>query len=219
MLRSLNIIDTEKILAAYPPSNYFSEKPKSLMALELFEREKLFFDGAAPKSVYILLSGSAMLAVHSETGEKRTLCILKAPSVFGELELLNVLPQAVEVTAIERCRFYSVSCEEAKSLMESDTAFLRCLLEAVARRSSVLSERVLRMSNGSLRSRLADFILESQKDGVYSATDRFAADYLGASERRVRSIMAEFRRIGVLKKQGRQDEIADIGVLGEIAGS
>ena len=216
-MRALSTPEMIELVAAHPLKDYFACEPVSLMASELPKGEKLFFDGDAPKRIYLMLSGSAVLSVHSRSGEKRALCILRAPSAFGELEMLNVLSQTVEVTALETCFFYSVSREEAKGLLESDAAFLRFLLDAVARRSSVLSERLLRMSNGSLRSRLAAFILDSHRAGVYSVTDRFAADYLGASERRVRSIMAEFRNIGALKKQGRMDEISDHEVLSRIA--
>jgi len=216
-MRSLSTPEMIELVAAHPLKDYFACEPVSLMASELPKGEKLFFDGDAPKRIYLMLSGAAVLAVHSRSGEKRALCILRAPSAFGELEMLNVLPQTVEVTALETCLFYSVSCEEAEDLAESDAAFLRFLLEAVARRSSVLSERLLRISIGSLRSRLAAFILDSHRAGVYSVTDRFAADYLGASERRVRSIMAEFRNIGALNKQGRTDEISDFEILNGIA--
>jgi CRP-like cAMP-binding protein len=166
-----------------------------------------------------MVEGSVLLNMHGENGRKASLCVLHAPAFFGELEMLSVLPHTVEVEALDDCIFYCVDADEAAALMKTNSVFLNRLFDYVSHRSAILAQRLMRAFTGSLESRLAEFILEFRRGDFYTESDGFAAAYLGVSDRRIRTIMADFRRQGILQKSGRHDRIAAEEKLFDLAGA
>jgi len=81
-MRSLSTPEMIELVAAHPLKDYFACEPVSLMASELPKGEKLFFDGDAPKRIYLMLSGAAVLAVHSRSGEN-VMAVVPAVTSFS----------------------------------------------------------------------------------------------------------------------------------------
>ena len=171
--------------------------------------ELIYWEGREPDRCYYIAQGRAALGANGLEGRHAVFCILPAPAFFGELELLSVQPVASEVTAFTDCFGYCFHTEEIRLCLRQDLQFLQFLCRYLSERTVLLSRKLMRMQTVPLTARLAEYILETETDGLYRCPDREAAAYLGASKRRVAALMGELRRRGLLKKSGQHDFITD----------
>lgn len=212
-MRRLTGSEAAALRRRHPEGEFTRDSGLGAQPVAFEEGELLFREGTEPRQLFYLPEGRVVLTTSFDDGRRADFCVLPGPAFFGELELLSVQFETAEVTALSRCLGYSISSADAARLFEGDPVFLRALCRYLARRTAVLSRRLLRSQTLPLRSLLAEFVLASASGGVYRVTDERAAAYLGVSARRVNALMGELRGLGMLQKRGQSDIVADAHAL------
>jgi len=105
---------------APPPMALFARLPDELLArlfgkaktLDLPAKTELFSAGAPGDECYRVEKGSLKVSVISKDGTERTLSIVGANSVIGELSMLDGRPRSATVTALTDCRLKYITRAE-----------------------------------------------------------------------------------------------------------
>lgn len=96
---------------------------KELTALFHFERkapgEVLCTEGTPGDSIFVLLTGEAVVTRRTTQGDAQTLAKLKAPSVIGELALLDGAPRSASVRITQPSDYARIKVDEFNRLREA----------------------------------------------------------------------------------------------------
>lgn len=174
-------------------------------------------EGCTTDKLYYMLSGSARLRKSMPNGKATLLDFPSAPCFLGEMELLGVRSETLEVRATEQCLIIGVAVEECRELLLSDCVFLRFLCVYLGNKERRETQAISRMQSYPLANRLALFILEASVDGIYGERNTDAAEYLGVSYRHLQQVLKEFTEKGYIRKQNGGREIRNENALRELA--
>lgn len=106
-------------------------RPESRQANQL-----IFSEGTPGQALYIIRSGSV-----SVEAEGRHLAVLKAPEVFGEVEVLHAAPHLATIRTLEPCELLVIRRQDFGELLEDYPAFARGLVEILFERLRAAFER------------------------------------------------------------------------------
>lgn len=129
-----------------------------------------------------------------ENGAVTILDFVEGPCFLGEMELLGVQKVTSGVTARTDCAGWMIRLEECREEMLNDPVFLRqlCIFS---------NEKAIRVTSTAacnqmypLKNRLATFLLQSQRQGLYCEPHTQTAAYLGVSYRHLLSVLSDFRQ-------------------------
>ena len=70
-------------------------------------------------SVFLLSSGSVQVTLGGTRGPRRSLAILQAGEIFGEMAVLERKPRSATVVAREKCLLLEITGEEIRKLLEA----------------------------------------------------------------------------------------------------
>ena len=131
-----------------------------------------------------LEEGKARCTMSHENGAVTILDFVEGPCFLGEMELLGVQKVTSGVTARTDCAGWMIRLEECREEMLNDPVFLRqlCIFS---------NEKAIRV---------ATFLLQSQRQGLYCEPHTQTAAYLGVSYRHLLSVLSDFVKGGLLRK-------------------
>ena len=147
-----------------------------------------------------LEEGKARCTMSHENGAVTILDFVEGPCFLGEMELLGVQKVTSGVTARTDCAGWMIRLEECREEMLNDPVFLRqlCIFS---------NEKAIRVTSTAacnqmypLKNRLAPFLLQSQRQGLYCEPHTQTAAYLGVSYRHLLSVLSDFVKGGLLRK-------------------
>ncbi len=198
-------------------------KISSLCTEKWFPRgARIFTEGDATDSLYILKEGLVKLIFLSEKGRETILHILKRDEVFGELLLSE-----------EKRPFTAIAIEDALVMVISRESFVKVVaaVPTVALNFiRVLSKRLARVQTGLADfshtwsyHRLARVLLQlSEKYGEevpsgtrinLRLTHEDLANLIGTSRETVTTQVNKFRRLGLLKREARHMVVTKSGLM------
>ncbi len=96
----------------------------------------IFSEGTPAQALYIIRSGSV-----SVESEGQTLATLKAPEVFGEVEVLHAALHLATIRTLEPCELLVIKRQDFGELLEDYPAFARGLVEILFERLRAAFER------------------------------------------------------------------------------
>jgi CRP/FNR family cyclic AMP-dependent transcriptional regulator len=110
-------------------------------------------------SVFVIKAGFLKVHVSGPSGAITTLGMMGAGEIFGELSLLDGGPRSATVTALTRAELISLEREPFLRTLEARPRTAIAVLEVIARRLRLLSERSDDIATMNLGSRLAKQLL------------------------------------------------------------
>ena len=180
--------------------------------------ENLFSEGDDPAGLLILLDGSVILARHDYDGKRNLLAVVEKPGeLFGyETLFLNekqygmyaiakkpskvlVMPRNFLVSTCER------NCDFHQNLISNMMFFM-------AERSQRLNDRLEVILGGSLRKKIAKYLLQNIShtgNRVLSMGRQEMADYLNATRPSLSRELMKMQDEGMLSVSGRQITVLD----------
>lgn len=172
----------------------------------------VFCETDAPTRLFVLLEGAVSVGRDSADGRRAVMARVDSPGdLFGEvyvfLDQSNYgcsvqAESAVRVLAIPAKFFYS-SCEKRCSM---HAQIIRNMLSVFARKAFFLTRRVSLLSSGSLRRKIASFLLEHRNpDGSLNLlmNREQMADFLGVTRPSLSRELAAMRDEGLLDVNGK----------------
>ena len=96
--------------------------------------EVVFRDGEPAERLFLIDGGTVKLSIASAAGQEMLIGLLGRGQIFGELEVIDRGPRAMDARAMEPSRVYALDAEMFWTLLENRPALARRLLELMARR-------------------------------------------------------------------------------------
>jgi len=100
--------------------------------------------GAAWSHLYIVLEGDMVVITRTEDEREQHIASLSAGDAFGDLSVVNELPNIAMIRAISPCRLLVLQSEEAQTFLDRAPVFRERLQALTARRSNGAPGNVVR---------------------------------------------------------------------------
>lgn len=159
-----------------------------------------------PFLLYIL-TGRAKVYVSVSSGRSLLLSFYEGEGTLGDVELLTGGACTTTVEAVERLIGLAVPIGVCRAAMENSRSFILHLGRGVAKKLDRSSKNTAKNQLLPLESRLADYIVKTQQDGVFSENLTALSSLLGVSYRHLLRTLEQFRKEGILKKIDSGDRI------------
>ncbi|WP_294390016.1 cyclic nucleotide-binding domain-containing protein [uncultured Clostridium sp.] len=198
-------------------SKLFSQDITNL--LELFSLNKgdfLISEGECSDYLYFLVSGKLKVFSHSTSGKIMSLTLFNSFEIIGETCSLWNKPPTASVQAASKAYCIGISMKY-RDLLLNDIIFLRYICQNLGERLSYMNNTTCINLYESLESRLASFILKTEKDGVFSYNLTECAELLCTSYRHLLRIINLFCSTNKLIKNGKSYRIIDRDYLEKIS--
>lgn len=187
--------------------------------LELFSLNKgdfLISEGECSDYLYFLVSGKLKVFSHSTSGKIMSLTLFNSFEIIGETCSLWNKPPTASVQAASKAYCIGISMKY-RDLLLNDIIFLRYICQNLGERLSYMNNTTCINLYESLESRLASFILKTEKDGVFSYNLTECAELLCTSYRHLLRIINLFCSTNKLAKNGKCYEIIDRNYLERVS--
>ncbi len=181
--------------------------------------EQILTAGKEMSGFYFLLQGSVRVYALDADGRVRllTLCREDKEVLLGDVEYLTGSCSPNHVEAVEESVLLLVPFDRER--METDIALYRYISFTLLRKMEQASEHVIHMVFQPLSVRLADYLLTTSDNGVFTGRYTDAANYLGCSYRQLMRLVSQFYREGVLVREGGHIRVQRPDRLQELASS
>jgi len=94
----------------------------------------IFREGEPAERLFLIDSGTVKLSISSPSGHELLIGVLGRGQIFGELEVIDRGPRAMDARAMDTSRVYALDSDMFWTLLENRPALARRLLELMARR-------------------------------------------------------------------------------------
>lgn len=171
---------------------------------------RLMSEGAAAERVGIVETGAVEL-YRRRSGSRVVLQILQPGDVFGDVPALCRSVPAFSARALTRATLVRVDAEKFLHLLAERPAVGQRFLVSLASRLQRMQDRVLEVTQGDLRRRVAVVLLGQTGGGpgrVELSQDTLAS-LTGSSRQSVNRVLREFEDDGVLALGYRQVDVLD----------
>lgn len=204
----------EKYYNNFPLTDFFEFDIYPFTTIVRFKNgESIFQEGNTPAFLYYLIEGRAKLYLTQGNGRISLINFLNAPCFIGEMELLEAQSYSNGVTAVTTCTCYAIRIRDCKSALLNDVKFLRYLCGFLSKKAIGNTYNYSKNQSYPLENRLADFILITAHNNLYTEQHTEAADFLGVTYRHLLYVLADFVNKGYLSKTKHGYEITDIDSL------
>ncbi len=159
--------------------------------------------------LYFLVSGKAKLYSHLLDGSISLIKFLQPGSFIGEMEILGVRSETLEIKMLTDGELFSISMREHRETILSDNQFLRNLCFQLASFTNQTVHDLKAAQRFPLRNRLAKFLLDASIDGWFTERGNDTAAYLGVTYRHLTLVMKELSDMGYIERKRGQCFILD----------
>ncbi len=140
--------DLKKFLAEVPIFSDLTEDESDVLMEKLEEislpaGRTIFHEGDEGDSLYIIRSGKVRISKIFRRGEEKSLAILGAKSIFGEMALLEEGKRSASATAVDDIRLLELTRGDLEELAEENSSAGYNIMAGIAR---VLSSRLRKMN-------------------------------------------------------------------------
>jgi len=221
---------------AKPPSALFESLPGDLLTrmfanariLNLAAKTELFAADSPGNECYRVEEGSLKVSVISKAGVERTLAIVGADSVIGELSMLDGQPRSATVTALTDCRLKYISRAEFQRFAAQEPSvyehLTRLLVGIVRQTDSSIAAGAFLPIDGRLAwafLQLAEEFGTANRDehvaiGI-SLSQADIGNLAGISREQTSRILNKWIRQGIVSRTGSRYTILAIDLMRKIA--
>ncbi len=195
------------VLKSLPPSQV--EELRAIGSVRTYRKNEAVYElGQPAEALYLVLRGRARLRDRDWEGRDITVSFAAKGEAFG-LEALAGMPKRVlSATAAESSEYLAIDADSLTDLFARDLALARALLRHIAEVMLHMDERIKMLAFLDVPSRLAGTILwladrygreiEQGIEVPYWFTHQEMADLIGSTRETVTTVLAEFKRQGLV---------------------
>lgn len=151
-------------------------------------------------AAYIVRSGSISILLTTPDGRELVISEMRSGDCFGELALLTGRPRSAGAVAREPSQVVVIPREEFLAEVESEPKLMRHLLETIAQRLRLGTEREGALAFLDAPQRLARILLqldrEASAEGFVTISQEEIAQHIGVARQTAAKILGEWRRAG-----------------------
>lgn len=198
-------------------SRFQSDLETMACLLEFDAGEFLIRKGVVSQYLYFLVRGKIKFFEVTASAKRVTYGYSRSSGALGEVASLWGRKPRISVQAVEPCVCVAIDLSVYREALFNDNVFLRYLCELLSERVAILDNNIANLMLCPIESRLAAFILQNAKDGVFKVSLTECAEFTATSYRHLIRIMNKFCEQGVLKRASQQFEILDAKTLAALA--
>lgn len=185
----------------YPIQQYFSFDINPYLKLVRFKTDEFIIREGIPLThLYYMVEGIAKLYKTHKNGKVSLINYLKGPCFLGEMEILDILDLPKGIQAQTTCTCFQLSSDECKEKVINDIKFVRHICLFLGEKSIRNMQISIRNQVYPLANRLADFILMTEHNGLYTEKHTEVSAYLGVTYRHLLYVLSSFCKDGILRK-------------------
>jgi len=188
------------------------------------QRGTLFSRAGDPgERLFLLKQGKVMLYRITPEGEKLVVGVIEKGAIFGEMAIAGQTMEECFAEAFEDSLVCTITREQMETLLAEYPSIARRLLETLGNRVLGLEERLEHLAYGSVRQRLARFLLSQARhasDGCHVSgfTHEQIGAVVGASRQTISLELGALASEGVVTIGRRRVQLTEIGALKSLAG-
>lgn len=181
--------------------------------------EVVFHEGDPGNALFVVLRGHVHIERAAEDDALVHIARRGPGDHFGELALLDALPRSADAVADEACELLVLARPDLKRFCENHPATAWVMLQGLATRLREATDRIHGDGTRDVLGRLAAVLLDTAKetnrktddghpilDGI---NDTRLAHRIGSTRETVNRRLTSLRRMGILRRDGRQLVLLD----------
>jgi CRP/FNR family transcriptional regulator/CRP/FNR family cyclic AMP-dependent transcriptional regulator len=171
------------------------------------------------EALFIVETGSVRIHVTGAQGTDLTLAVMNANDFFGDMSLLDGKPRSASASAVTDCVLIVLERDHFTELVRKRPDAALAVLARVTHRlrgsDQMASDLAFLDAGGRLARRLLEIAEQSgvtREDGVLlnvRITQEELANMIGVTRESVNRNLSEFRRLGLIRNEGRKIIIRD----------
>jgi len=171
------------------------------------------------EALFIVESGSVRIHVTGAQGTDLTLAVMNPNDFFGDMSLLDGKPRSASASAVTDCALIVLERDHFTELVRKRPDAALAVLARVTQRlrgsDQMASDLAFLDAGGRLARRLLEIAEQSgvtREDGVLlnvRITQEELANMIGVTRESVNRNLSEFRRLGLIRNEGRKIIIRD----------
>lgn len=181
------------------------------------KNDHIYKMNSSPVYCYFILSGTAKIYIDHKNGRRSILDFVGENDWLGELSLFCYESDIKENRVLQEIECLEFGIDELRKLCKENADVSFYFASYIANKLLARSYRMSESLNYSLNRRLAAFILQYQRGGVYNIPHTDVSEYMNVSYRQLLYVIRQFGELGVLKKEkGKNYVISDIEKLKQL---
>lgn len=182
----------------------------------------ILLQNAPVEGLYVIVSGQVKLVITGEDGREVILATRDPGDFFGEMSLIDDLPQAATVMALVNTELLLLRRDDFRRFLEELPEVTFGLLRAFCRRLRQADRRISALSLLEVRQRVARLLLDlaDERDGTHITqplTQQAIAQMVGSSRESVSRVMPDFVAAGLIDVSRRVVQLPERRRLAEPA--
>lgn len=177
--------------------------------------ERVFTKGDAPTGMYVVVYGEIRLIARSVVRGERLTGVVRAGRSFGEPMMFLEKPTVVEAQAATDALVLQLPKQAVFDELERNPRFARRMIAGLSQRIESLVQEVERLSTGSGRTRLVDYLLRNAGAGTgprvvaLPAAKGAIASHLNLTPEHFSRLLHELADEGLIQVRGRSVTVPD----------
>ncbi len=171
--------------------------------------EIIYHQGDIAESFCYLKSGRAKVFMTSADGMEKTLNTAYHGELLGEGAFFDKKPRVSSARAVTEAKVVMIGEKQLLDLIAKNPKLAFELLEILANRIRLLSSQLDSMTFMQADARIAQLLLENERDGRVRLTHEEIADAVGVSRVTVSKTLSAFAKRNIISTQYRQIVIKD----------
>ncbi|GAA4810248.1 response regulator [Litoribaculum gwangyangense] len=189
----------------------------------IFKKEDIIYhEGDHSNYIYLIHKGAVKCFRMDEQGKELVTALYKEDDLFGYTSFTTNTPHQETATAMEDTKLLGVSILDFNELLEKNHKVLFELVELLTDDLSAVKEQLLQMAYGTVNKKTATTILKfaekinrKPEDPIKISRNDLASVAGIATETLIRAL-TEFKKLGIIKAEGRNIRVVDIQKLKSI---
>lgn len=208
-------------------SNIWDLLTQGRSVLQYPAKSVVFSQGDSYHDTFIIMSGRVRHSIFSEVGQEKQLYIACPGAMIGEISCILSKPHSMTATAIVPTGLVKIPSKELQRMFHSDPMLADLMLQYEARLAQMLIVQQASLSFDTAEVRIAKHLLclcdtygNVRPDGIrigirFTCSD--IAGIVGTSRVTANNTLLDFKKQGILKKEGIYYYITDINRLIDLA--
>ena len=188
---------------------------ESVVRERSFRKNEVIFHAQEPgNALFVIKRGRVKISMDDRHGREVILRILEAGDFFGEMSLLDGEPRSATVSSLEPCQALVLFRDQFLRFIPKHPEVVLKMLTALSRRLRKADEKISRLvfadAYEKVASVLMDIIAEKKiplnigTEIPLSLTRKELADVAGLSRETLTRVIADFRKAGLVRVDGRR---------------
>ena len=182
-----------------------------LYSRKLKKGQILFTEGDPGAAVYFLKSGRIKLYKEDREGREHILHYVEPGDIFAEVVLFSRRPYPATAEVIEPGEVLVIPNEEMENLLKQRGEIAVNLIKVILHRLDLANQKIKELALKDSLARVCSVLL--RYGPVINLSQQEIANLAGVSRETASRIINEFKRLGVLRAQGRSIEIINYDKL------